>query len=146
MAKEIILHKKLSLLLLTCIGIVLLCATGNAAPVRFIVTGDSWGPDNGVNTIILADIAQATINEGVDFNLLIGDLTNGYADDQAGFESKLATWRNTMQPVYDAGIGVYPCRGNHDATGVKPAVDPTGALSKAGWDNVFTGPYALPGL
>ena len=50
-----------------------------------------------------------------------------------------------MQPVYDAGIGVYPCRGNHDAFGVKPAVDPTGALSKAGWDNVFTGPYALPG-
>ena len=50
-----------------------------------------------------------------------------------------------MQPVYDAGIGVYPCRGNHDAIGVKPSVDPTGALSKEGWNNVFTGPYALPG-
>lgn len=116
-----------------------------AEPVRFVVTGDSWGNDNGVNTVILAEIAQATIDEGVDFTLIIGDLTFGYSDDQVGFESKLTTWRDTMQPVYDAGIGVYPCRGNHDASGVKPAVDPAGELSKAGWDNVFAGPYALPG-
>jgi len=143
--KLILLHNKLSLLLLTSMIIVLLCTATNAAPVRFVVTGDSWGTDNGVNTLILAEIAQATVAEAVDFTLLIGDLTNGYADDQAGFESKLTTWRNTMQPVYDAGIGVYPCRGNHDAIGVKPAADPTGALSKAGWDTIFTGPYALPG-
>ena len=136
--------KKVTALGFILILVLFITSTGNAAPVRFVVTGDSWGNDNGVNTIILAEIAQATVDEGVDFTLLIGDLTFGYADDQAGFESKLTTWRTTMQPVYDAGIGVYPCRGNHDAFGVKPAADPTGALSKAGWDTVFSGPYALP--
>jgi len=49
-----------------------------------------------------------------------------------------------MQSVYGAGIGVYPCRGNHDAAGVNPAVDSTGALSKAAWNNVFSRAYALP--
>jgi hypothetical protein len=37
-----------------------------------------------------------------------------------------------MQPVYDAGISVYPVRGNHDA----------GSLQA--WHDVFTGAYALP--
>ena len=131
---------------LLIIGFILLISpTGvRAEPVRFVVTGDSWGPDNGVNTVILAEIAQATIDEDVDFTLVIGDLQTGYRNSQPEFESQLITWRNTMQPVYDAGIEVYPCRGNHDAIGVTPAADPTGALSKAGWDNVFTGTYALP--
>jgi len=102
-----------------------------AQTVRFIVTGDTRGGDNGVNTTILGEIADATIAEGADFILITGDLVNG-SGDQATLESQLTTWRNTMQDVYDAGIGVYPCRGNHD----------TG--SKVAWDNVFTGAYALP--
>ena len=102
-----------------------------AQTVRFIVTGDTRGGDNGVNTTILGEIADATIAEGADFILFTGDLVNG-SGDQATLESQLTTWRNTMQDVYDTGIGVYPCRGNHD----------TG--SKAAWDNVFTGAYALP--
>lgn len=40
---------------------------------------------------------------------------------------------SVMQPLYDAGVGVYPIRGNHEDCG-----------PKAVWDNVFTGPYALP--
>lgn len=138
-------YNKLSVLGFISFFLLLISSVVQAQPVRFVVTGDSWGPDNGVNTAILAEMAQATIDEGVDFTLIIGDLVFGYRDTQADFESQLTTWRDTMQPVYDAGIGVYPCRGNHDAVGVKPSVDPTGALSKAGWDNVFTGAYALPG-
>jgi hypothetical protein len=137
-------YKKSLTLLFISIFLFIFTPWSKAEPVRFVVTGDSWGNDNGVNTTILAEIAQATIDEGVDFTLIIGDLTFGYADDQVAFESKLTTWRDTMQPVYDAGIGVYPVRGNHDAIGVKPAVDPTGVLSKAGWDNIFSGPYDLP--
>ena len=38
-----------------------------------------------------------------------------------------------MQPLYDAGIGVYPVRGNHDGT------------DKTVWDAIFSGAYALPG-
>jgi hypothetical protein len=145
MAKSKRFSKKVSTLWLISIFFMLLTPAVKAHAVRFLVTGDSWGTDNGVNTTILAEIARATVDEGVDFTLVIGDLTFGYAEDQAGFESKLTTWRNTMQPVYDAGIGVYPCRGNHDATGVNPSFDPTGVLSKAAWDNVFSGSYALPG-
>jgi hypothetical protein len=144
MSKLIAFHKNSLTLLLIIIFLFIITPWVKAEPVRFVVTGDSWGNDNGVNTPILTEIAQATVDEGVDFTLVIGDLTFGYADNQTEFESKLITWRNTMQPVYDAGIGVYPCRGNHDATGVKPAVDPTGAMSKAAWDNVFSGAYALP--
>ncbi|MHC4790010.1 MAG: metallophosphoesterase family protein [Planctomycetota bacterium] len=110
-----------SLMLLGCLS------DQAAALVRFVVTGDSWGNDNGVNTTILGEIAQATITEGADFILFTGDLT------LTGSESQLLAWRSTMQPVYDAGIGIYPIRGNHDATGGKQA-----------WDNVFAGAYALP--
>ena len=109
----------LSAIGLICFVLLLMASVTQAQPVRFVVTGDSWGPDNGVNTAILAEMAQATVDEGVDFTLIIGDLVFGYRDTQADFESQLTTWRDTMQPVYDAGIGVYPCRGNHDAAGIK---------------------------
>ncbi|MBN2455051.1 MAG: metallophosphoesterase, partial [Sedimentisphaerales bacterium] len=124
--------KQKPVLLLTVACMVLLsCFSQSVAAVRFIVTGDTRGGDNGVNTTILGEIADATIAEGADFILITGDLVNG-SGDQATLESQLTTWRNTMQDLYDAGIGVYPCRGDHD----------TG--SKAAWDNVFTGAYALP--
>ncbi len=96
--------------------------------VRFVVTGDTRGDDNGVNTTILAELVQATIAEGANFILVPGDLVNGNQ-----LQSELIHWRNIMQPLYAAGIGVYPCRGNHDDG------------SKAVWDAVFSGAYALPG-
>jgi len=102
-----------------------------AGPIRFIVVGDSRGNDNGVNTTILGEIVQAAIDEVVAFVLFTGDLVNGSSDPDT-LVSQLTTWRNTLQPLYDAGTGIYPCRGNHD----------TG--NKAAWDNVFSGAYALP--
>ncbi len=99
---------------------------------RFIVTGDTRGSDNGVNTSILNEIVQAIVDEKADFVLITGDLVNG-SKDQTKLEAQLTTWRNTMQPLYDKGIGVYPCRGNHD----------TG--SKVSWDNVFSSEYGFPG-
>ncbi|KKL56257.1 hypothetical protein LCGC14_2247220, partial [marine sediment metagenome] len=103
----------------------------SGAPVTFVVCGDTRGGDNGVNTTILAEIVAATIAEGVDFILLPGDLVTG-SGTQSVLESQLTTWVSTMQPLYDAGIGVYPVRGNHDA----------GSL--AAWNSVFSGAYALP--
>lgn len=99
--------------------------------IRFIVSGDSRGVDNGVNAEILNEIAEATIAEGAEFVLFPGDLVTG-STDSATLESQLVTWRDIMQPVYDAGIGVYPCRGNHD-------IGNLGA-----WNHVFSGAYALP--
>jgi hypothetical protein len=69
----------------------------------------------------------------VDFVLISGDLVSGY-NEQAALESQLNTWLKTMQPVYDAGIGVYPVRGNHDVG------DPPGVSA---WNNVFKGEFGL---
>jgi hypothetical protein len=101
---------------------------------RFIVTGDSRDGDNGVNTVILGEIAAEIVDRQVDFVLISGDLVTGY-NDQAALQSQLNTWVKTMQPVYDAGIGVYPVRGNHDLG------DPAGVTA---WNNTFRGAYALP--
>ncbi len=96
--------------------------------IRFVVTGDTRGNDSGVNATILSELVQATLAEGASFILISGDLVNGDS-----LKSELIHWRNIMQPLYSAGIGVYPCRGNHDAG------------SKTAWDAVFSGAYALPG-
>ena len=65
------------------------------------------------------------------FYLFPGDLVNG-SSDPTTFENQLTVWRNTMQPVYDASISIYPVRGNHED------------YSLAAWNNVFSGSYALP--
>ncbi len=105
---------------------------GRNEVTRFMVTGDSRGSSVGVNDTILAEIVQAALDELVDFVLIPGDLVYG-SFNPATLEAELTQWRTIVQPLYDAGIGVYPCRGNHDA----------GSLSA--WNNVFSGPYALPG-
>ncbi|MEI6127349.1 MAG: metallophosphoesterase, partial [Pseudomonadota bacterium] len=111
-----------------------------AEAVRFIVAGDSrGGPGTGypfLNTTILGEIAQATLAENADFILLPGDLVWGYPTLTYPLIDQLAAWRTTMQPVYDAGIGVFPCRGNHDAANDSPA--------RTAWNTVFSGEYALP--
>ncbi len=98
---------------------------------KFIIVGDSRGGDNGVNTAVLKEIAAEIVLQEAEFVLFPGDLVNG-SGNQAVLQSQLTTWRDTMQPVYDAGIGVYPVRGNHDAGNL------------AAWQTVFSGEYALP--
>jgi len=71
---------------------------------------------------------QTLIQEQPDLVLVTGDLVEGYADD-AGMTSQLTTWRNNMQPIYNAGIPVYPIRGGHD---LGNATNP-----KAVWNSVF---------
>ncbi len=108
------------------------------SPWSFLVICDSrsTGTDdnNGVNTPILAEIANEIVAHNVDFVLFPGDLVNG-AVDQTVMQSQFTTWRDTMQIVYDANIGVYSVRGNHDMG------NPSATTA---WKNVFTGDYALP--
>ena len=91
----------------------LLVPAGHARAWTFIVTGDSRGDDNGVNTPILGEVAREIARQKPDFVLFPGDLVDGGAD-QEGMYSQFKTWRDTMDPVYRAGIKVYPVRGNHD--------------------------------
>ena len=101
---------------------------------RFIVTGDSRGDNNGVNTAILGELAAEVVKRQVHFVLFSGDLVQGHVD-QPEMDSQLKRWRDTMQPVYDAGIGVYAVRGNHDID--CPQKDTS-------WNNIFKGKYAMP--
>lgn len=106
---------------------VVVCASASAQTSwKFIAVGDSQGFDNGVNTTILSELASEFIRQDVDCVLFCGDQVwrMGATDEQ--FESELRNWRATMQPVYDANIAVYPCRGNHENWG-----------SAAVWQNVF---------
>jgi len=111
-----------------------------ATPWTFAVISDTqaYGSDNtnGVSVATMTPIVNhlATV-EQPDLVLVSGDLVEGYADD-AGMTLQLTTWRNTMQPVYDAGIPVYPIRGGHD---IGYATDAKGV-----WNTVFSGSYDLP--
>ncbi|MBN2138647.1 MAG: metallophosphoesterase [Sedimentisphaerales bacterium] len=92
----------------------------------FVVAGDTQSGQTYVDEIV-----QATIDEGADFILICGDLTN------SGSVYELQQWLDKMQPLYDAGIGVYPVRGNHESFEFN--------VPKSNWDSVFSGIYALPG-
>ncbi len=82
---------------------------------RFIVTCDSRGDLlTGVNEPILREIAHEIVRQGADFLLYPGDLVYGARQNPSHFESQLWKWVRCMQTVYDAGIPVYVCRGNHE--------------------------------
>lgn len=90
-----------------------LATSASAEPWKFIATGDSRGGGSGpdeVNTNVLREIAIAITNEGAELVIFSGDLIQGYP----ATESALQLWTNTMAPVYETGIEVYPVRGNHD--------------------------------
>ncbi len=99
--------------------IVLLIASGLSAALgqtqkwKFIVFGDcrGLGTTNLVNTNIVMELARACTNEQPAFVLVSGDLI--YQGDLGGYQ----TWSNAMRSVYQAGIPVYPVRGNHDLDG-----------------------------
>jgi len=102
--------------------------------------GDSVVNDNGVNTTKLSAVAShVATNVQPDLVLFTGDLVYG-TSTQAGLESQLTTWRDTMAPIYNAGIPVYAVRGSHDL-----GPNDWTAWGRTAWNNVFTGQYAMPG-
>jgi len=91
---------------------------------KFAVVGDSQGYDNGINSIILSELTSEFINHCVDCVLFCGDLV--WCNNVNQLESELIAWRRIMEPVYDANIPVYPCRGNHENWG-----------TVAAWQSIF---------
>jgi hypothetical protein len=82
---------------------------------RFVMTCDSRGDLlTGVNERVLSEIAREIVRQDVDFLIYPGDLVYGARLNPSTFESFLWKWVRAMQPVYDAGIPVYVCRGNHE--------------------------------
>ena len=99
------------------------CCTSVAwgAPWRFAVVGDTRGVSgtSPINSAAVSAIAQALTTEGIDLVLVPGDLVNG--STSVSLTTQLTAWRNVMAPIYDAGIGVYPIRGNHETGGTVAA-------------------------
>lgn len=118
-----------------------LSANAVAEPWRFVVTGDSYGTsqsydEKGVNTLILGELVDEILSHDVECVLFPGDLVMGEKGNKTyDMETQLTTWINTMGPLYDAGVKVYPVRGNHD-TETESGLGP--------WNNIFSDEYALP--
>ena len=107
------------------------CGCTAGEPWSFIITGDSRGYDDGVNETILTELADEIVNANVDFLLFSGDLVTGGGNNQI----QLNKWLSVMQPVYQAGIGVYVVRGNHEDGNFFPDISI--------WHDTFSGDYAM---
>jgi len=110
------------------------------APVawRFAMVGDTHVPilDKLGADNILSEIATAMIADGVKVALLAGDIVDaGSGVNADGFAAQLDAWKQLVAPLYDAGVGVYPIRGNHEAD-VKKSV--------AVWNATFADNHLLP--
>jgi hypothetical protein len=91
---------------------------------------------------ILSELVEETTSRGVDLLLFPGDLVSGSATGgPSAFEAQLRAWVQIVKPVYDAAIGVYVCRGNHEIMDVwgiypRPDIDPDDNYATR-WLNVF---------
>lgn len=93
----------------------------DAGAWRFAVISDTQGDNkdvagkSGLNDAVIKPLAEAIAAEKIDFLLVSGDLASGwFKNGGTGYETQYANWREAMRPVYEAGIRVYPVRGNHD--------------------------------
>ena len=105
--------KKLVFILVVCLGLGLAVQAG--AEWRFGIMADtqsSGHPDvslNGVSVRLMAPVVDRLVNvHQVDMMMHVGDLTGG------GGSIEFDQWLTTAAPLFDAGIDVFPIRGNHD--------------------------------
>jgi hypothetical protein len=103
-------------LLITAIAIwiagVPVCLAGESW--RFAVMGDSRGGVGGVNEKVLSELVGELLQRDIDLLVFPGDLVHGAGISPVSFGGQLWKWVRIMQPLYDAGIRVYVCRGNHE--------------------------------
>jgi hypothetical protein len=71
------------------------------------------------------------IAHGVRFVVQLGDLT-----DRAG-NAAMHTHAQARQPLYDAGIGFFPVRGNHETYGALYGLDPDFDVNVPAWRDAF---------
>jgi|GEM_PF-295008 len=99
--------------------IVVMAATATAAPWKFGVMSDTQWPNSpdsknpNVAVNVIRHINTEFIKHGVKFVVQVGDLT-----DTPGANNLNLDLRATFaQDLYNAGIGFYPLRGNHESAG-----------------------------
>jgi len=98
---------------------------------KFAVIADTQGNNRDrnsnscINDTVIKTIAEDIVQEKPDFVLVAGDLVNGwFRNGGLDYENQYAGWKNAMKPLYDAGIRVYPIRGNHDSGPERLALPP----------------------
>ncbi len=128
-------------LVATAIAAVLLACGGvfpagpsraEGASWRFAVITDTHVTETSQN--LLPEMAASMADDGVELVLCTGDNVDGGVSGDR-MQAQLANWQGALAPLDAAGIEVYPVRGNHEA-GVPG--------STTAWNNVFSGPDALP--
>lgn len=104
----------------------------NNQPWRFAVLGDTHVGSSDT----LAAMIPYLLADSIDCVLMTGDIVEGgLACTGAQLQTQLDTWKAITAPLYAAGIGIYPIRGNHEN-------DAHNNLTV--WNNSFSGQYALP--
>lgn len=102
-----------------------------ATPWKFAVISDTQGDNSErnnkscINDEVVRAITDDIVRENPVFVLVAGDLINGwFRNGGTGYAAQYANWREAMKPVYQAGIQVYPVRGNHDSGPERLALPP----------------------
>jgi hypothetical protein len=114
---------RLILVLLISLFVALFYASAwpeSAGNWKFAVISDTQGSyrENAacINEKVVKLIAADIVYENPDLVLVCGDLVNGwFRNGGMDYETQYANWKTAMNPVYSAGIRVYPIRGNHDS-------------------------------
>jgi hypothetical protein len=73
-----------------------------------LATDPAGNNPNGVAVSIINQLNQQFISKGVKFVIQVGDLTEN------GNDADIAARANAAQVLYNAGIGFFPMRGNHE--------------------------------
>lgn len=108
--------------------------SSNTGAWKFAVVGDTHVTDT--NSAILSEMVTAMIQDGVSLVLMPGDLVEGGRRiSSAGLHAELTLWQSLVLPLQQAGISIYPVRGNHEADA---------AENIAVWNTLFSGTNALP--
>lgn len=128
--KTVILRNRQAYSVVVILFLVLFLCTGqsgaraqeSSAPWKFAVISDTQGNNadksakSGINDLIIGAIAADIAQQRPDFVLVAGDLVNGwFKTGGTGYAVQYANWKMAMEPVYRAGIKVFPVRGNHDS-------------------------------
>lgn len=115
---------------------------GSEQSLTFGIVPDTQGSTNGVPTVETRTVAERMIAHNPKFAIHVGDVTDG---NHSG-DSKMVelNYFNSLMttPLANAGIPLYPVRGNHDAN-VHSLTSTGRPVWRDAFPHLFTGPNAV---
>lgn len=149
MKGKLLINRKIWMLSLALALVVIVgAASAFAEPWKFGVMSDTQWPNSpdgknpNVATNIIKHLNQEFINKHVKFVIQVGDLTDKPSSTPTTTNAENLDIRAAFaQPLYDAGIGFFPLRGNHEDKASSPA--PIGIYAVE-FRNIFPQTGAVP--